>query len=176
MARLVALQQPREPECYLQLGDAWVAFGEPHEAIAAYERATQLRPQSARALRSLATASRSAEALQRVIQIAPGDAASWYQSARLAGQSRKCRRRLPSIRTCVEPTLLWRGLRPPPVRGIKPKRRCEKLCASACTTRRRGMWRAGRWRRRASFPRPYSISKKQFTTGPALRRISTNMP
>jgi tetratricopeptide (TPR) repeat protein len=92
LARLAALQQPREPEWYLQLGDAWLAAGEPLKAITAYERATQLRPQSARALRSLAKAlsaarqaSRSAETLQRAIQIAPSDAASWYQSAALAG-------------------------------------------------------------------------------------------
>ncbi len=95
-ARLVALQQPREPEWYLQLGDAWLANRDPLRAIAAYERATQLRPQSARALQSLALAlrasrqpSRSAEALQRAIQIAPSDAASWYQSATLAGSIEK---------------------------------------------------------------------------------------
>jgi tetratricopeptide (TPR) repeat protein len=96
LARLVALQQPREPEWYIQLGDAWLAFGDPVKAIAAYERATQLRPQSVRALQSLARAlrvarqpSRSAEALQRAIQIAPSDAASWYQSATLAGSIEK---------------------------------------------------------------------------------------
>jgi tetratricopeptide (TPR) repeat protein len=84
LARLVALQQPREPEWYIQLGDAWLANRDPVKAIAAYERATQLRPQSARALQSLARASRSAEALRRAIQIAPSDAAFWYQSATLA--------------------------------------------------------------------------------------------
>jgi tetratricopeptide (TPR) repeat protein len=89
LARLVALQQPSEPEWYIQLGDAWLANRDPLKAIAAYERATQLRPQSARALQSLARASRSAEALQRAIQIAPTDAASWYQSATLAGSIEK---------------------------------------------------------------------------------------
>jgi tetratricopeptide (TPR) repeat protein len=89
LARLVALQQPREAEWHLQLGDAWLANRDPLKAIAAYERATQLRPQSARALRSLATASRSADVLQRAIRIAPSDAASWYQSAMLAGSIEK---------------------------------------------------------------------------------------
>ncbi len=96
LARLLALQQPREAEWYIQVGDGWLASGDPVKAIAAYERATQLRPQSARALRSLARALkasrqpfRSAEALQRAIQIAPSDAASWYQSATLAGSIEK---------------------------------------------------------------------------------------
>jgi tetratricopeptide (TPR) repeat protein len=95
-ARLVALQQPREPEWYIQLGDAWLANRDPLKAIAAYERAIQLRPQSERALQSLASAlrasrqpSRSAEALQQAIQIAPSDAPSWYQSAILTGSIEK---------------------------------------------------------------------------------------
>jgi predicted CXXCH cytochrome family protein len=91
LSRLVALQQPREPEWYIQLGDAWLAGGDPLKAIAAYERATRLGPQSARALQSLARAlkasgqaSRSAEVLQQAIRIAPSDAGSWYQSGSLA--------------------------------------------------------------------------------------------
>jgi tetratricopeptide (TPR) repeat protein len=99
LARLLALQQPREAEWYIQVGDGWLASGDPVKAIAAYERATQLRPQSAPALRSLARAlrisrqpSRSAEALQRAIQIAPSDAASWYQSGTLAGSIEKMRK------------------------------------------------------------------------------------
>src|SRR5262249_12798833 len=38
---------------------------------------------------SLATASRSAEALQRAIRVAPSDARSWYQSAALSGSIEK---------------------------------------------------------------------------------------
>lgn len=93
LARLVALQQPREPEWYLQLGEGWLARGDAVKAVAAYERATQLKPQSARALQSLARAlkasgqgARTAEVLRRAIQIAPSDAASWYQSGTLAGE------------------------------------------------------------------------------------------
>jgi predicted CXXCH cytochrome family protein len=91
LSRLVALQQPRETEWYIQLGDAWLASGDPLKAIAAYERVTRLSPQSgrgwqslARALRVSGQASRSAEVLERAIRIAPSDPGSWYQSGSLA--------------------------------------------------------------------------------------------
>src|SRR5260370_19647362 len=92
-ARLMALQPPREPEWYIQLGDAWLAGGEPVKALTSYERAIRLRPQSAPGLQSLAKAlkasgqaSRSAEVLQHAIRIAPSDARSWYQFAVLASE------------------------------------------------------------------------------------------
>jgi predicted CXXCH cytochrome family protein len=93
LARVVALQQPRETEWYIQLGDAWLASGDPLKAVAAYERATKLKPQSVRGLQSLAKAlrisrqaPRSAEVLRQAIQIAPSDATSWYKSGTLAGE------------------------------------------------------------------------------------------
>jgi tetratricopeptide (TPR) repeat protein len=86
LARLVALQQPREAEWSLQLGDAWLAGGEPNKAVAAYERAVRLKPQMARGLHSLAQGlkaagqiQRSGETLQQAIRIGPSDAGSWYQ-------------------------------------------------------------------------------------------------
>ena len=86
LARQLALQPPRETEWYIQLGDAWLASGEPVKAVSAYQRAVQLRPKMVRALQSLAKglkasgqASRSAAVLQQAIQMAPSDAASWYQ-------------------------------------------------------------------------------------------------
>jgi predicted CXXCH cytochrome family protein len=91
LARQVALQQPPEPAWYMQLGDAWLAGGEPVKAVAAYERAVRLRPQAVRGLQSLAKAlqasgqaARSAEALRQAVQIAPSDAGSWYQLGALA--------------------------------------------------------------------------------------------
>jgi len=91
LARLVALQQPRDPEWHVRLGDAWLAAGEPVKAVAAYESAVRLRPQSAPALQSLAEAlkaageaSRSAQALQQAIQLAPSDAAALYEFGTLA--------------------------------------------------------------------------------------------
>jgi predicted CXXCH cytochrome family protein len=93
LARLVALQQPREAEWYLQLGDGWMAGADPVKAAVAYQRSLQLTPQSVRALQSLARAlkasgqtSRSAEVLQQAIQLAPSDARSWYQSGALAAE------------------------------------------------------------------------------------------
>jgi tetratricopeptide (TPR) repeat protein len=91
LARLLDLERPTEPEWYLQLGDAWLSATEPGNAVAAMERAVQLRPRSARALQSLAKAleaagqaNRSEAVLRQAIQIAPSDAASWYQSGVLA--------------------------------------------------------------------------------------------
>jgi tetratricopeptide (TPR) repeat protein len=99
LARQVALQQPREAEWYIQLGDAWLASGEPVKAVAAYERAVLLRPQTAlplqllaKGLRASGQAVRGAEALQQAIRLAPSDAGSWYQLSALAstlGRSRE---------------------------------------------------------------------------------------
>jgi tetratricopeptide (TPR) repeat protein len=93
LTRLLALQKPREPEWYLQLGDAWLAGGEPGKAAAAYRDAVQRRPGDARSLRLLAKAlkaagqrSESAKALDQAIQGSPTDAASWYQSGVLAAE------------------------------------------------------------------------------------------
>jgi predicted CXXCH cytochrome family protein len=91
LARLIALQPPREAEWYIQLGDAWMASAAPAKAAAAYQEALRLKPKTVRILRALGKAwlvsgqpSRSAEVLQQAIQIAPSDAGSWYQSGALA--------------------------------------------------------------------------------------------
>jgi tetratricopeptide (TPR) repeat protein len=91
LARLVASQQPRDPEWNLQLGDAWLAGGEPAMAVAAYEQAVRLKPQSIRGLQSLAKGlkaagqlARSSETLRQAVQLAPSDAGSWYQLGALA--------------------------------------------------------------------------------------------
>jgi len=88
LARQVESRQPREPEWYLQLGDAWLADGESGKAVAAYEQGVLLAPQIARAFQSLAQGLKisgqmesSGKTLQRAIQIAPSDARSWYQLA-----------------------------------------------------------------------------------------------
>jgi tetratricopeptide (TPR) repeat protein len=87
-ARLVAAQQPREPEWHIQLGDAQLANGEPVKAVAAYQSALRLRPDMTRALQAIAKALRTAgqlpasvETLRKAIDIAPDDGASWYQLA-----------------------------------------------------------------------------------------------
>jgi predicted CXXCH cytochrome family protein len=93
LAQLLSLQQPREAEWYIQLGDAWLASGEQGKAVEAYERAVQLTPQNLRALQSLARGwkaagelARSSQVLQQAIQIAPSDATSWYQYGVVASQ------------------------------------------------------------------------------------------
>ena len=93
LARLIAVQQPRETDWYIELGDAWLAAGEPAKAVAAYEQAVRLKPRDVRSLQSLARGlkaagqrARSVEVLKQAIAIAPSDAASWYQSAVLASE------------------------------------------------------------------------------------------
>ena len=104
LARLIASQKPRESEWYVQLGDAWLASGEPAKAVVAYEEAVQLSPQAVRPLRALAEGlkadgqvHRSGETLLRAIQIAPSDAGLWYEAGKLAaglGQSGEALARL----------------------------------------------------------------------------------
>jgi tetratricopeptide (TPR) repeat protein len=86
LSRLLAIQQPREPEWDIQLGEARLANGEPLAAIAAYQSALRLRPQMPRALQGLAKAFRAAgqlpeslQALQQAVAVAPSDGGSWYQ-------------------------------------------------------------------------------------------------
>ncbi len=86
LAREVARQKPVDGEFYIVLGDAWKSAGKPREAVAAYERAVQLKPQSWSALRSLADAlaadgqsSRAAGMLKQAVQMAPTDPITWYR-------------------------------------------------------------------------------------------------
>jgi superkiller protein 3 len=86
LAREVAKQKPREAHFYIVLGDAWESTGHHREAIAAYEDALRLRPDSLNGLRALATAlqhsgevSRAGEKLKRALQLAPSDPESWYR-------------------------------------------------------------------------------------------------
>ena len=80
LAREIEKQKPREAEFYIVLGDAWKNTGKPREAIAAYESAVRLRPDSVRALRALAAAlqdsgasSQASEILKRALPLAPSD-------------------------------------------------------------------------------------------------------
>lgn len=86
LSRLVSVQQPREPEWYVQLGDARIANGEALQAAASYRSALQLRPRMPRALQGLAMALRAAgrlteslNPLQRAVEAAPSDGGAWYQ-------------------------------------------------------------------------------------------------
>lgn len=90
LSQAVDRAQPREAQFYMVLGDAWQASGKPQQAVDAYERALQLRPDLAHGLLSLAEAlkasgqmSRAGETLDRAIKIFPTDASAWFQSGAL---------------------------------------------------------------------------------------------
>jgi tetratricopeptide (TPR) repeat protein len=86
LALEITRQKPREAEFYIVLGDAQQSAGKRKEAVAAYEQAVQVAPQSARALRSLAIAlgadgqvRRAAEVFERAVQLSPADPITWYR-------------------------------------------------------------------------------------------------
>jgi predicted CXXCH cytochrome family protein len=90
LAREIARTQPREAEFYMVLGDALQNSGKPREAADAYEHAIRLRGDFPRGLISQAGAlkasgqlARADAVLTRARQLAPGNAAAWFQSGAL---------------------------------------------------------------------------------------------
>lgn len=86
LAREIARQKPADAGFFTVLGDGMLDAGKLPEAIAAYQRAVQINPKSASALRSLADAFRAAnmpvraaETLTKALQIAPSDAITWHK-------------------------------------------------------------------------------------------------
>jgi predicted CXXCH cytochrome family protein len=81
LTRLIDELRPQEPEFYMVLGDGWKSLGKPGEAIAAYQRALQLKPGSARAMRALAEvdSAHAEQVLSRAVEMAPGDPESWFR-------------------------------------------------------------------------------------------------
>ncbi len=73
--------KPRDAEFYMVLGDGWKSEGKPREAMDAYRQALQIKPDSVRAMRALASvdATHAGEILARAVQIAPEDAESWFR-------------------------------------------------------------------------------------------------
>jgi tetratricopeptide (TPR) repeat protein len=102
LAREVARQKPVNAEFYSVLGDGFLAAGNRPEAIKAYERAVQLNPKSASALRSLAAAdaSRAAQLLAKAIEVAPNDPITWYRLGLLEASAEKIRKAI-----ALDPTL-----------------------------------------------------------------------
>ena len=87
LVRAIERAQPREPQFYMVLGDAWQNSGKPQQAVTAYERALMLKPDSLHGLMALAGAlkasgqlSRASEKLERAIQLFPADASARFQS------------------------------------------------------------------------------------------------
>jgi predicted CXXCH cytochrome family protein len=73
--------KPRDAEFYMVLGDGWKSLEKAQEATAAYQRALELKPDSAPALRALAEVdpSHAEQILARAVQVAPGDPQSWFR-------------------------------------------------------------------------------------------------
>jgi cytochrome c-type biogenesis protein CcmH/NrfG len=73
--------KPQEAEFYLVLGDGWKSAGKPREAVAAYQRALQIKPDSARAMRALAAVDEphAEQILAHAVQVAPLDPESWFR-------------------------------------------------------------------------------------------------
>jgi tetratricopeptide (TPR) repeat protein len=73
--------KPRDAEFYMVLGDGWKSEGKPRDAAAAYRQALQMKPDSQRAMRALASvdAEHAEEILARAVKMAPDDAESWFR-------------------------------------------------------------------------------------------------
>jgi tetratricopeptide (TPR) repeat protein len=109
LAREIARQKPAEAEFYIVLGDGWRDAGKPLEAIAAYEQAVRLSPESSNALRSLASGlsaggqiSRAEEILKRALRIEPEDPITWYRYGMLDSMSGRTGPALEKIRKAME--------------------------------------------------------------------------
>jgi len=93
LAREMNQHPTREMEFYTSLGDAWKNTGNPKAAVAAFEHAIRLRPNSVTALQSLAASlktlgkvSQSEQMLNRTLHFAPLDASVWYQYGMLEAE------------------------------------------------------------------------------------------
>ncbi len=87
LARQLERVHPREPEFYMEVGDAWRKAAKPIAAATAYQQALSLKPNSPRTQLALAMAlnssgerARADEALKRLIALDPSNAAAWFQS------------------------------------------------------------------------------------------------
>ena len=81
LVRLIDDAKPREAEFYMVLGDGWKSEGRTQEAAAAYRKAWQLKPDSARAMRALAAVDteHAEQVLAHAVQVAPDDPESWFR-------------------------------------------------------------------------------------------------
>jgi tetratricopeptide (TPR) repeat protein len=91
LVRLIDEMKPPEAEFYMVLGDGWKSAGKPQEASAAYQRALQIKPDSARIMRSLAAVdpAHAGEILAHAVQIAPLDPESWFRYGVLTSSAEK---------------------------------------------------------------------------------------
>ncbi len=81
LARLIDQIRPQNAEFYMVLGDGLKAAGNLHDAAAAYQRALQIKPDSMRAMRAIASVdpSHAEQILAHAVQLAPNDPESWFR-------------------------------------------------------------------------------------------------
>jgi tetratricopeptide (TPR) repeat protein len=86
LATEIAKQQPARPEFYVELGEAWLNAGNPHNAVTAFEQALKRAPNSSVALVDLAGAltqsgqnTRAIEVLKQGLAAGLSDPLLWYQ-------------------------------------------------------------------------------------------------
>jgi cytochrome c-type biogenesis protein CcmH/NrfG len=81
LVRLMDEVKPQEAEFYMVLGGGWKTAGNPQEAASAYQRALQIKPDSARAMRALAEVDppNAEQILAHAVQVAPNDPESWFR-------------------------------------------------------------------------------------------------
>jgi predicted CXXCH cytochrome family protein len=81
LVRLIDKIKPEEAEFYMVLGDGWKSMGKPQEAAAAYQRALNIKHDSAGAVRALAAVDppHAEQILAHAVQVAPNDPESWFR-------------------------------------------------------------------------------------------------
>lgn len=94
LVRLMDEIKPQEAEFYMVLGDGWKSAGKPEDAAAAYQRALQIKPDSARAMRALAAVDQlhAEEILADAVRIAPNDPESWFRYGVLTSSAERIRK------------------------------------------------------------------------------------
>jgi predicted CXXCH cytochrome family protein len=139
LARELARQNPREAAFYSVLGDGMLHAGKRPEAIAAYQRAIELDPESPAAWRSLAAAApaRAAEALTKALQLAPDDPITWHQLGVREASAEKLRKAialdpyLPSQSRSLAEVLLKAGQREEARAALRDALRVDPYDAAA---------------------------------------------
>jgi tetratricopeptide (TPR) repeat protein len=108
LAREIERQKPREAEFYMILGDALKGRGKTKEAIAAYEQAVRLRPDSVRELRALAdalqqsgTLLQASKILEMAARLAPSDPETWYRYGILESNSGRMTEAIDKIQKAI---------------------------------------------------------------------------
>ncbi|HTB12788.1 MAG TPA: tetratricopeptide repeat protein [Bryobacteraceae bacterium] len=94
LVRLIDEIKPKEAEFYMVEGDGWKMMGKPEEAAAAYRKALEIKPDSTRAMRALAAVdeAHAEQILAHAVQLAPGDAESWFRYGVLTASADRVRK------------------------------------------------------------------------------------